>query len=304
MAMSDMASQLESLLDAIEAVSLQFLYAVIALELLILWVRKKWSAKKESVVSVIAFNLGVVPYDLFFAVMQYELMVWMYDHARIMTLGDAWYVWVLAYVLYDLAWWVVHFAAHKVRFLWCIHGAHHTPTEMNMSVAIRGSLLDFVQYVHLMIWLPILGFHPLMVLIVNVTARLYGLFTHLHKDLVPRTPLLDGILITPSLHHVHHAKNPSYIDTNYANMFSFWDKLFGTFQLELKEEPPVFGVTDPGVNAKSVISIQLGIWQNMFADMRATPRWSEKLRYLIMPPDWRPRAEAPARIATGASEAA
>ncbi|MFT3922298.1 MAG: sterol desaturase family protein [Myxococcales bacterium] len=294
-----MASRLESTLDAIEGVSLHFLYTVIALELLVLWVRKKWGAKKESWASLVGFNLGTVPYDLFFAAMQYELMVWMYDHARLLTLGDAWYVWVLAFVLYDLAWWLVHFAAHKNRFLWCIHGAHHTPSEMNMSVAIRGSLLDFVQYVHLMVWLPILGFHPFMVLIVNVTARLYGLFTHVHKDFAPRTPMLDGFLITPSLHRVHHAKNPVYIDTNYANMFSLWDRVFGTLQLEVADEEPVFGVTDEGVNAESVISSQLGIWKSMLADMRATPRWMDKIKIPFMPPDWHPRAATNARVIRG-----
>lgn len=282
-----MASQLESVLDAILRVSAYGLYAVIALELLVLWARKKWTAKKESVVSVLAYNLGGLPYRLFFAVLQYEIMVWMYEHARITTLGTEWYIWVLAFVLYDLGWWVVHFAAHKVRFLWCIHGAHHTPTEMNLSVAVRGSFLDFVQYVHLMIWLPILGFHPFMVFIVNITARLYGVVTHLHRDFAPRSQVLDQVLVTPSLHHVHHAKNPVYLDTNYANMFSLWDRAFGTFQLEKREEEPVFGVTDPSVNAASLVSSQVGLWRSMFADMRATPRWSDKLKVVFMPPDFR-----------------
>jgi sterol desaturase/sphingolipid hydroxylase (fatty acid hydroxylase superfamily) len=304
--MSGMASQLESILDAIESVSLHFLFAVIALELLVLWVRGRWRGKRESWVSVACFALGVLPYDLFFALMQYEIMVWMYEHARIGTLGDAWYIWVLAYAAYDLGWWAVHFAAHKVRFLWCIHGAHHTPTDMNMSVAIRGSLLDFVQYVHLMIWLPILGFHPFMVLIVNATARLYGLFTHLHEDFVRSTPILDRVLITPSLHRVHHAKNPLYIDTNYANMFSFWDALFRTFQRQEAAHQPVFGVTDESIRPSSIVSCQIGLWQSLLRDMRSAPSLADKLKYLVMPPDWRPgdaasraRSEAPARSVAG-----
>lgn len=282
-------ARLESALDALEGVSMELLFLLIFAELLVLWLRKRWSTKKESWVSVASFGLGLLPYYAFFAVLQFEIMTWLYDHARLFTLGGAWYVWILAFIAYDLAWWLVHFAAHKVRFLWCIHGVHHTPTDMNLSVAIRGSVFDFFQYAHVVIWLPLLGFHPFMVMSVDVMARLYGLITHLHKDSVPSTRVLDQVLITPSLHSVHHARNALYLDTNYANMFSFWDRLFGTYQLEVKEEEPVFGVTDESVKSASILGSQLGLWKSLVADMRSTPRWTDRIKYVFMPPDWHPR---------------
>lgn len=289
--MGGTVEQMESLMNALDGVSMKLLFVVIFAELLILWLRRKWRAKKESWVSFACFGLGMLPYYAFFAVVQYQIMVWLYDNGRLFTLGNEWYVWVLAFLCYDLAWWVVHFAAHKVRFLWCIHGAHHTPTDMNLSVAIRGSVFDFFQYVHLVIWLPLLGFHPFMVISVEIVARFYGLFTHFHKDVLPNTPALDQVLITPSLHRVHHAKNPLYIDTNYANMFSLWDKLFGTLQLEVKSEEPVYGVTDEGVKADSIVSTQFTLWKNLLADMRSTPRWIDRIKYVLMPPGWHPLEE-------------
>ncbi|MES1205267.1 MAG: sterol desaturase family protein [Pseudomonadota bacterium] len=291
--MGTTVAQLESILNALEGVSMKLLVVVIFAELLVLWLRRKWRAKKESWVSFACFALGMLPYYAFFAVLQYQIMMWLYDNARLFTLGGEWYVWVLAFMCFDLAWWLVHFAAHKVRFLWCIHGAHHTPTDMNLSVAIRGSLFDFFQYVHLVIWLPLLGFHPLMVISVDIMARLYGLITHLHKDSLGSTPVLDQMLITPSLHRVHHAKNPLYLDTNYANMFSLWDRLFRTHQLEVKEEEPVFGVTDEGVKAESILSSQFGLWKSLLADMRSTPRWTDRIKYVFMPPDWHPQRPPP-----------
>lgn len=290
-----MDSQLESILSAIESVSLELLFGLILVELLVLWGLARWRSKKESWVSLACFALAILPYELFFGLLEYQLMEWVYDHARLVTLGGEWWVWALAFAFFDLSWWGVHFAAHKVRFLWCIHGVHHTPTEMNMSVAIRGSLLDFVEYAPLMVWLPILGFHPLMVLTVNVLARLYGVFTHLHEGFLRRTPLLDRVLITPSLHRVHHAKNSVYIDTNYANMFSFWDRLFGTRRLEVEGMAPVFGVTDERVDAGSVVSSQVGLWWTLLADLRSAPSWIDRFKHLVMPPDWRPSLPAAPR---------
>ena len=56
---------------------------------------------------------------------------------------------------------------------------------------------------------------------------------------------LEYWLVTPSHHRVHHAINPEYLDKNFGNVFIFWDMLFGTFQPELKEVPPVYGVKRP-----------------------------------------------------------
>jgi hypothetical protein len=58
------------------------------------------------------------------------------------------------------------------------------------------------------------------------------------------------------------------------------------------------------VSADSVISSQLGLWKSLLADMAATPRWSDKIRYLFMPPDWRPRAEPSLAIAPAARDVA
>ena len=158
---------LGTILDQIADLSLPFMFAIIITELAFLWIGKKIKMKKESLVSLLCYRLGNIPYILFFSALQLNIMMWLYQNARVFTLGNQWYVWVLAFIAFDLIWWLVHFIAHKIRFFWCIHGVHHTPKEMNMSVAIRGSLFDFIQYIHLVAWLPVLGFHPYLVFIVR-----------------------------------------------------------------------------------------------------------------------------------------
>lgn len=302
--MNDPVPRLEAVLTVLENAAMPILFSLILFELLILWCRRKWISKKESWVSLAGYGLGSLPYYAFFGLLQFQIMMWMYDHARLFTLGNRWYVWALAFIAFDCAWWLVHFAAHKIRFLWCIHGAHHTPKEMNLSVAIRGSLFDFFQYVHLGIWLPILGFHPFMVFSVEIISRLYGVFTHAHKDYIPHTPTLDHVLITPSLHTAHHARNPLYIDTNFSNLFSFWDKLFGTFRPLAKDVEPVFGVTDESIDPESIWSSQFGLWKSLFADIRSTPKWADKIAYVFMPPGWAPRSEPSPPVVEWAREAA
>ena len=287
-----MEAALGPFLDQLADLSLPVMLVVILAELILLRARRQLKRGKEIAVSFASYMLGWLPYLLFISALQLALMMWLYEHARLLTLGNEWYVWLAAFVLFDLAWWLVHYAAHKVRLLWCIHGAHHTPKEMNMSVAIRGSLFDFFQYVHLVVWLPILGFHPYLVFIVEILSRLYGVLTHMNETGLRRTPLLDAALITPSLHRVHHAANHIYVDTNFSNLLSLWDRVFGTYQRELEVEPPAFGLSDNDrVNSESVLSTQLGLWRDLIDDICATPRWTDKLAYLVMPPGWSPDPE-------------
>jgi len=62
-----------------------------------------------------------------------------------------------------------------------------------------------------------------------------------HTQLIGNLGLLEYVFVTPSHHRVHHAINDEYIDKNYGQILIVWDKIFGTFQAELKSVPPVYG---------------------------------------------------------------
>ncbi|WP_422089392.1 sterol desaturase family protein [Tenacibaculum ovolyticum] len=286
-----MYSNFVNLLEQISSITTPLLFIVIIIELIFLFVGKKIKLKKESLVSLLCLAFGTVPYLLFYASLELNVMNWVYENLRIFTLKNTWYVWLLGFLCYDFMWWVVHYAGHKVRILWCIHGVHHTPKEMNMSVAIRGSLFDFVQYFHILAWLPIIGLNPYMILTIDLLSRLYGVFTHLNESKFRKTPILNKLLITPMLHRVHHSSNSTYLDTNFSNVFSIWDRLFKTYQEELDHVKPVYGITaneSKTINTENVFSSQFGLFKDLIKDLKSTNKLSDKIKYLIMPPDWKP----------------
>ncbi|RYZ80129.1 MAG: fatty acid hydroxylase family protein, partial [Proteobacteria bacterium] len=63
-----------------------------------------------------------------------------------------------------------------------------------------------------------------------------------HTKLINRLPVLEWLIVTPSHHRVHHGKNPSYLDKNFGAVFSFWDRIFGTFARE--HESVQYGVIE------------------------------------------------------------
>jgi hypothetical protein len=98
---------------------------------------------------------------------------------------------------------------------------------------------------------------------------------------------LEQIIVTPSHHRVHHAINPEYIDKNLSQIFIFWDKLFGTFQKELPEVPPVYGITRP-VQTWNPIKINFQHLWLLAKDAWRANSLKDKIRIWFMPTGWRP----------------
>ena len=98
---------------------------------------------------------------------------------------------------------------------------------------------------------------------------------------------LEKIIVTPSHHRVHHALNKEYIDKNYGQIFIFWDKIFGTFQEELPDVKPVYGITRP-VRTWNPIKINFMHMWLMIKDAWKTKYIKDKFRIWFMPTGWRP----------------
>jgi hypothetical protein len=98
---------------------------------------------------------------------------------------------------------------------------------------------------------------------------------------------LEKIIVTPSHHRVHHAINKEYIDKNYGQIFIFWDKWFGTFQQELPDVKPVYGITRP-VQTWNPIKINFMHMGLLVKDAWHTKSLKDKLRIWGMPTGWRP----------------
>jgi sterol desaturase/sphingolipid hydroxylase (fatty acid hydroxylase superfamily) len=276
------------LLGKLQGIFGYLVLALVIIEWLLLVVSRKMESNREGWVNVFSYVLDSIPYLFLGKVVIFGTMMWLYQY-RITTLGNAWYIWILAYLVYDFMFWAVHYLGHQVRFFWCIHGVHHTAEEMKLSVAVRGSFLGFLHIPLTIIWLPILGFDPFMIFICESIARVYGLYEHVNDNFdryAGKQRWLERLFITPSVHRVHHAKNYIYLDRNYGETFSIWDKLFGTFQSELDDVKPVYGILSEQINSKSLWQVQLLLWRDLWRDMASAPRLADKLRYLVKPPGW------------------
>ncbi|MCA9526824.1 MAG: sterol desaturase family protein, partial [Myxococcales bacterium] len=243
---------------------------------------------REGAVNVACGAASFLPVFALNAALTLNLMYALYD-VRLFDVGQSAWAWVGAYVAYDLASFVVHLASHKVRLLWIFHSVHHAPEEMKASVSFRGSLGDFLITPHTTLWLPLLGFHPLMIVVVEGLGLLWGVALHMSEDTLRRPgPRWLGLaLITPALHRVHHGRNGLYLDTNYGLTLSLWDRLCGTFQAPMPEEPVAYGLVDPHATDRFIPS-QMAALDALRADLRAADGWRERLGYLFRAPGWRP----------------
>ena len=77
------------------------------------------------------------------------------------------------------------------------------------------------------------------------------------------------------------------MDKNHAQIFIFWDKLFGTFQEELTEVPAVFGITRPAKTWNPFKINYQHLWL-MTCDAWHAENWKDKFRIWFMPTGWRP----------------
>lgn len=275
----------KSLFEKLESTFFIIFIVLVIIEWSMLIITKKIQSNKNGFVNILSYLVESIPY-LFLNVMFFGVMLWLYQY-RIFTLDNDWYIWIICYLLYDFLFYAIHYLGHRVRFFWCIHGVHHTAEEMTLTVAIRGSFFGFLLSPHNIIWFPILGFDPFMVLIVDSIAKLYGLYEHVNENLLPsKNKWIEKILITPSIHRVHHGKNHVYLDRNYGETFSIWDQIFGTFQTELQEEKPDYGIMDDKVDGKNLWQIQTVLWKELWRDIKTAPKLSDKVKYIIMPPGW------------------
>ena len=197
--------------------------------------------------------------------------------------------WIVCFVAYDLCYYFSHRYGHEWRILWAAHVAHHQSEEFNLSTALRQTstgLLNTVFYIPLYL----AGFPAEMIISVGSLNLIYQFWVH--TEHVRKLGVWDRILVTPSNHRVHHAKNPCYIDRNYGGVFILWDRLFGTFAEERDDEPCTYGITRQ-LNSWNPLWANLHSYAETWRDASAAPRWQDKLTIWFKSPGWYPQGVEP-----------
>ena len=199
-----------------------------------------------------------------------------------------WYWLIYGYVVWEFAHFIYHYFAHKIRLFWCLHSTHHAPETMNLSVTYAHFFLEAPYADVIRTSLCILaGVNPPLLFFIMFVDGTWGAFIHAGENIVKdgRLGFLNHLILTPSHHRVHHARNPLYMDTNFCNLLNIWDRVFGTFQPEKKEIVVEYGITRR-MNPNSFLDVYFGEIVALWRDVKKGPGIKNKLLYLIMPPGW------------------
>lgn len=189
-------------------------------------------------------NIGTGLIALFsdhgFSLLSFPLLMWVYGHS-LFNIEKTTAYFISLFVLLDFTEYWFHRLSHSIPLMWTAHKVHHQSTVFNLSVGLRTSVLIPFFNIGFYALIPLLGFDPSDLLLFILIQGGYQLF--IHTELVKKLGILDLVLVTPSVHRVHHGTNKEYLDKNFGKVFAIWDHLFGTYEKE--RSTVIYGASDP-----------------------------------------------------------
>ncbi len=250
------------------------------------WYKGKDTVRNMDMISSLSSGITNVTKDvlgLSIALISYQ---WMVSHLAFTHVSSSLLTYLIAFLALDFAGYWGHRIAHEYNFFWNSHIIHHSSEEFNLACALRQSISIFVKLFTVFLLPAALLGVPAQVVAVVAPLHLFAQFWY-HTQHIHKMGWLEKIIVTPSHHRVHHAINKEYIDKNYGQIFIFWDKLFGTYQEELKNVQPVYGITRPAATWNPIKINFMHLWL-LIKDAWHAKQWKDKLRIWFMPTGWRP----------------
>ncbi|MGB5464321.1 MAG: sterol desaturase family protein [Aureibaculum sp.] len=264
--------------------AIPFFIITLIIEIVVNTREKANAYETKDAITSITMGLGNVLLGLISKGLVFAILIIIYEKFRFFTIPFVWWAWVLIIVLEDFTYYWFHRISHESRFFWASHVVHHSSQKYNLSTALRqtwtGSFLSFVFW----LWLPLLGFHPVMILAQMSISLIYQYW--IHTELIRKMPnWFEAIFNTPSHHRVHHATNPQYLDRNHAGIFIIWDKWFGSYEPEV--EKPIYGLTK-NISSFNPLYVAFHEWIALFNDVfTSKTTLIKKMLYFIKPPGWK-----------------
>lgn len=184
---------------------------------------------------------------------------------------------------WDFIYYWNHRLQHESRVMWAIHVVHHSSERYNLSTALRQPWADslgmFVPYGVL----SLMGIRPNLIETARQVNLLYQYW--IHTDAIRRIGALEEVLNTPSHHRAHHGSNRRYLDRNHGSILIVWDRLFGTFQRELDEDPVVYGLTK-NIGTFNPLRIATHEYADIVRDVAGSTTWKDRLSFALRGPGW------------------
>jgi sterol desaturase/sphingolipid hydroxylase (fatty acid hydroxylase superfamily) len=224
----------------------------------------------------------------FISIAAVAFCIGLFEKYAIFKTKFTWYWLIYGYIIWEFAHFIYHYLGHKVRLFWCLHSTHHAPQTMNLSVTYMHFFLEapYADVIRTSVCI-LAGVNPPLLFLIMAIDGTWGAFIHVGENIMKdgRMGFMRRIILTPSHHRVHHARNPLYMDTNFCNLLNIWDKVFSTYQDEETSEKIEYGITRP-VNTRSFADMYFGEFVCLFRDIAKAPGLKNKFLYIFMPPGW------------------
>jgi sterol desaturase/sphingolipid hydroxylase (fatty acid hydroxylase superfamily) len=248
------------------------------------WKHKKIYSVKDTVQNVYLTILNASLDGLLRWVFYISVMAWAYQY-HFLSIKNVYAYWFVLFVLVDVAFYFEHRIDHYCRLFWAVHITHHSSEEFNLTTGFRSSVFQPVYRFIYLTPIALLGFTPLDIIFMYSATQTYGILVHTqYVNKMPRW--FEALFVSPSHHRVHHGSNIIYLDKNMGMCLIIWDKMFGSFQPEIKEEPVKFGLTKTVENTVNPLKIIFHEWKSMAYDVKKKTSFINRLKYIFMPPGW------------------
>jgi sterol desaturase/sphingolipid hydroxylase (fatty acid hydroxylase superfamily) len=151
---------------------------------------------------------------------------------------------IISFLLLDYSNYIWHILLHKLPILWRFHLVHHTDLDLDLTTAFRfhfGEMIGSVLFRGAAVVL--IGTSPVLVLVYEIVFEAATQFHHSNWKLPFKLEkVLNYLVVTPRMHGIHHSMIKSETDSNYAVIFSFWDRIHNTVRLNIHQNDIVTGV--------------------------------------------------------------
>jgi sterol desaturase/sphingolipid hydroxylase (fatty acid hydroxylase superfamily) len=232
---------------------------------------KKW---KHAYLNGKFILIGIIPQfitGLFFV----KIMQWTLVHHfgllyHLPYMNHPFILFIISFVLLDFGEYVYHVIMHKIDSLWKFHAVHHCDTNVDVSTTLREHPCEnLIRNIFTLIWIFFSGALFWTVFLRQIIQITSNLLVHMNYKLPDKLDTVLGVVfITPNLHHVHHHYQKPYTDSNYGDVLSIWDRLFGTLH-RLPHKDIIFGVD--AYMGKKLTSKYISLLKMPFVKM-ATPK--------------------------------
>ncbi len=193
---------------------------------------KKW---RHARVNLVLLTTTII-INLLFGLATAKIFIWSEsNHFGLLhwvTLPE-WVELILAVMLLDfIAQYVVHYLLHRVSFMWRFHMVHHSDTHVDVTTGTRHHPGDYIfREIFALFAIVITGMPLGFYIFYRILTILFTYLSHANVVLprnIDRT--FSYVFITPNVHKFHHHFERPWTDTNFGNIFSLWDRIFGTFE--------------------------------------------------------------------------